>query len=590
MKKMVFCIIPLIMVLMGCAGGAKVKENPVKPAGTSNNSPGMDLDAAIRDAAAQMGKRLPGGTKVAMVSMASSSAQLSEYIIGRLEAALVSGEKLVVVDRANLDKIREEQGFQLSGEVDDNSAKSIGKLLGAGAIVTGTFANIGDVFSLSLKAINIENATVAVSYPADIAKSPRIEAMLASGGGAGSAPRSATQTGGRAPAADPTVPLSSTRIDTSPAGGGGGKITAKVTPPSGRPDKLTITGTTKDSVTLSWDAVEGADSYKVYRSTSENGTYSETTAGTFNGTAFTNIELSPSTEYWYKVAAANAGGTGQRSLTAVKAATLANIKLIPGDYGTLAEKLAYIGTQFDSGVTYDITVEANESLQPTTVMTGGRNVTVYLHSPSAKAIKTISVAGQGSLFIVSANITLKLENIVLKGSGSNNDGALVRIASGGKMEMKTGAKVTGNKNHVASGYGGGISVDGGGILTIFDGEISANWLGGTWASSCLGGGIYINSGGTVNMHGGIIKNNAGSYGGAVYVKDGGHFTKAGIPAGEPSGIIYGENVGKELANKGSGAVVFYNSGLWDHEAQKQRNTTLGGFDEISTDNLNAGWE
>jgi hypothetical protein len=55
----------------------------------------------------------------------SSSVQLSEYVISRLEAALVSGTKLVVVDRANLDKVREEQGFRLSGEVDDNSAKSM---------------------------------------------------------------------------------------------------------------------------------------------------------------------------------------------------------------------------------------------------------------------------------------------------------------------------------------------------------------------------------------------------------------------------------------------------------------------------------
>jgi hypothetical protein len=53
-----------------------------------------------------------------------------------------------------------------------------------GAIVTGGFANLGDVYSLTLKAINIETATVAVSYPADIAKSARIETLLASGGGA----------------------------------------------------------------------------------------------------------------------------------------------------------------------------------------------------------------------------------------------------------------------------------------------------------------------------------------------------------------------------------------------------------------------
>jgi hypothetical protein len=173
------------MIIMGCASsGTAVTE-------TNSNFPGMDLDAAIREAAAQMGENLPGGTKVALVSVASSSAQLSEYIISRLEAALVSGKKLVVVDRANLDKVREEQGFQLSGEVDDDSAKSIGKLLGAGAIVTGAFADLGDVYSLTLKAINIETATVAVSYPADVAKSTRIGTLLASGGGAGSGTRTA---------------------------------------------------------------------------------------------------------------------------------------------------------------------------------------------------------------------------------------------------------------------------------------------------------------------------------------------------------------------------------------------------------------
>ncbi|MDR1316530.1 MAG: hypothetical protein LBK13_06615 [Spirochaetales bacterium] len=214
MKKMIFCIIPLIMVFMGCASS----ETAVVE--TNRNSPGMDLDVAIREAAAQMGENLPGGTKVALVSVASSSAQLSEYVISRLEAALVSGKNLVVVDRANLDKVREEQGFQASGEVDDDSAKSIGKLLGAGAIVTGAFADLGDVYSLTLKAINIETATVAVSYPADIAKSTRIGTLLASGGGVGTGTRTA-RTGGSVPSAVPPVPATPAyKIgDTGPAGG-----------------------------------------------------------------------------------------------------------------------------------------------------------------------------------------------------------------------------------------------------------------------------------------------------------------------------------------------------------------------------------
>ncbi|MDR1898805.1 MAG: hypothetical protein LBQ55_02235 [Treponema sp.] len=154
----------------------------------------MDLDTAVREAAGQMEANLPGQTKVALVSVASSSAQLSEYVISRLEAALVGGKKLVVVDRANLDKVREEQGFQLSGDVSDESAKAIGQLLGAGAIVTGAFTDLGDVYSLTLKAINMETAAVAVSYPADIAKSTRIETLLASGGGAAGGGTVRTQT------------------------------------------------------------------------------------------------------------------------------------------------------------------------------------------------------------------------------------------------------------------------------------------------------------------------------------------------------------------------------------------------------------
>jgi hypothetical protein len=174
-----------VFTMFGCGSIA-----PVRSAGSS----GMDLDTAVREAAGQMEANLPGQTKVALVSVASSSAQLSEYVISRLEAALVGGKKLVVVDRANLDKVREEQGFQLSGDVSDESAKAIGQLLGAGAIVTGAFTDLGDVYSLTLKAINMETAAVAVSYPADIAKSTRIETLLASGGGAAGGGTVRTQT------------------------------------------------------------------------------------------------------------------------------------------------------------------------------------------------------------------------------------------------------------------------------------------------------------------------------------------------------------------------------------------------------------
>jgi hypothetical protein len=223
MKKMVFYIVPIIMVIMGCASSG----TPAKA--TDDSSPGMDLDAAIREAAAQMETKIPPKPMVAIVSVASPSTAFSTQVLTRLESTIVSSGKLVVVDRANLDKVREEQGFQLSGEVDDESAKSIGKLLGAGAIVTGSLADLGDVYSLTLKAINIETATVAVSYLADLAKSARIETLLASGGGAGTQTAQRGNTGGNITtpvvpaqpvAQEPVVPEKVYNIgDTGPAGG-----------------------------------------------------------------------------------------------------------------------------------------------------------------------------------------------------------------------------------------------------------------------------------------------------------------------------------------------------------------------------------
>jgi hypothetical protein len=209
MKRNFLVCMALTVLLAAC-----VTAEPNGPAA------GMDLDTAVKEVAVEMDARLPVGTKVALVSVASPSAAFSEQVIIRLEAALVRSGKLVVVDRANLDKIRAEQGFQLSGEVDDDSAKAIGKLLGAGAIVTGSTTDMGDAYTLALKAINIETATVVVSYPADLAKTQRIQTLMASGGGAaairgGGAP---VKTAPAAPA--PAAAAQGYKIgDTGPAGG-----------------------------------------------------------------------------------------------------------------------------------------------------------------------------------------------------------------------------------------------------------------------------------------------------------------------------------------------------------------------------------
>ena len=57
---------------------------------------------------------------------------------------------------------------------------------------------------------------------------------------------------------------------------------------------------------LTWNAVSGATSYKVYRATSKSGTYS--LLGTVTATSYTNTGAKEGTTYYYKVKAANGAG------------------------------------------------------------------------------------------------------------------------------------------------------------------------------------------------------------------------------------------------------------------------------------------
>ena len=57
---------------------------------------------------------------------------------------------------------------------------------------------------------------------------------------------------------------------------------------------------------LTWNAVSGATSYKVYRATSQNGTYS--LLGTVTATSYTNTGAKAGTTYYYKVKAVSSAG------------------------------------------------------------------------------------------------------------------------------------------------------------------------------------------------------------------------------------------------------------------------------------------
>jgi TolB-like protein len=214
MKKLL--IVLSAFFILGCATSG--------PASAKN----VSLDEAIQIAGKDINDTLNAGTKVAVLSFGSPSDQFSDYVIEELSIYLVRNKKLVVVDRREIDLIRNEVNFQMSGEVSEESAQAIGSMLGAQSIVSGSLMNLGSAYRLRTKAINVQSAAIETSSSVTVNDDEQMQFLLA-GASTRTAPGAAPQAGaaqapGAAAAQQPTAaaapPAPVYKVgDTGPAGG-----------------------------------------------------------------------------------------------------------------------------------------------------------------------------------------------------------------------------------------------------------------------------------------------------------------------------------------------------------------------------------
>lgn len=144
------------------SGDGGLKAAAAKPAEKGRNVSADDsVEGSLERAAVQIMAKLPEKSKLAIVYITSKDAEITEFIANELEFIMV-GEGLVLVDRSQLDRIRKEQHFQISGDVDDKEAVSIGKMAGANVIITGAVTGSGSLRRLRLRALNTQTAQVLV--------------------------------------------------------------------------------------------------------------------------------------------------------------------------------------------------------------------------------------------------------------------------------------------------------------------------------------------------------------------------------------------------------------------------------------------
>lgn len=118
------------------------------------------IENSIYLAANQLAQEIPKNVKVAVISFASVDKKLGEFALEEITGYLSSCETMHMFDRKSLDSIRKEQGFQKTGDVDDNTAVSIGKFAGADVVITGSVTGSGSTRRLRFKALDVKTAAI----------------------------------------------------------------------------------------------------------------------------------------------------------------------------------------------------------------------------------------------------------------------------------------------------------------------------------------------------------------------------------------------------------------------------------------------
>ena len=439
MKKIIVIIFQVILII-GCTG------TPVNVTSKQHD----ELDLAIRDASDYLNDNIPEGSMIVILNMQSDSTALSDYIIDELIANAVNDRMFKVVDRQQLDLIRSEQNFQLSGEVDDNLALSIGQLFGAQTIVSGRINQVADRYRMTIRALEVQTAQVQGQYNRNISAGLTITALLKGGSGSGGTAQTATARTTGASSSGTTSTITSATTSS--------RIVPTVTRVTVRPDNMSvdkgetqqfeaaITGNNNPDPTVTW-TVTGNLSRET--NISEDGILAvanDEIATPLVVTATSTVDKTKSS----RVNVSVPGGVSPINVTNISTWNSAINRIRNGG----------------NGQNYIINITGNISIPAITENIFGSvtDITVIIQGRG-----TISISVNGSLLRIGAGQTVIIKDVTLRGR-TDNDSPVVIINSGGIFRMEGNASVTGNTSSTNSG----IHINGGTFIMQDSASVSGN--------------------------------------------------------------------------------------------------------------------
>jgi len=152
----------------------------------SNYAPAAaNLEEATSELAAQISKNILSSSKnkiavIEFTNLDGSITALGQFLAEELITKLftIGGGKFEVVERSQLQKVFSELGFHITGAVDENTIKKLGKVLGVEAIVTGTVTDLENTIKINARMISTETAKVIAVAATDVPKSRTVSKLM----------------------------------------------------------------------------------------------------------------------------------------------------------------------------------------------------------------------------------------------------------------------------------------------------------------------------------------------------------------------------------------------------------------------------
>ena len=116
------------------------------------------LETAILSAVAKISRDLPAGVTVAVINFSSDSEKLNEHVLNELYGAILRNRRVTPVqsNQRQFQNIQDELRSYMEGEMDRESARSIGRLMGAQYLVTGSLERIGSEYRIQFTAVDMD--------------------------------------------------------------------------------------------------------------------------------------------------------------------------------------------------------------------------------------------------------------------------------------------------------------------------------------------------------------------------------------------------------------------------------------------------